>query len=393
MLTLSHDGKTIEKFEIVQTCEKNCSDIFRMQKINISFYDHDHNETLFTGIIVKDQKVTEVEELEGKVVPDGFLLNSQHFGYCKVRFSQKSIDYFVQNLRHIESNLDRNLIYRYLWQNYEANKIKFSTFFELVQNNIVSEHSINAIEFVLMSIQTQLFVYMAAGEEQKSLLSKVFDLTLDLFNSRKETNDKILITNYLVRFLPKSELAFVYLTKGTVTNGAGDIQEEGFILTENQKHILLAKTFSNDSIDLAQKQKFLTEFTADGSYRGKLLEISCDAAQQSNKASWWEQFLDGTKMSKDKYVTAMCTFYSGDAHKNMTEYVDRFYDNLDSIFKNKHRDYAQAFITNLNPIALGRKGDLERMQKMYDETDPDRSHFRKYLKLAIEDLEDILSKR
>ena len=92
-ITLSEDGKQIEKFEVVQSFEKYSDHAYRSQKINIAFYDEDHNDTLFTGVLIKDHEVTEIEDLKGKLVPSGILLNANNYGYCKVGFDSSSIKY------------------------------------------------------------------------------------------------------------------------------------------------------------------------------------------------------------------------------------------------------------------------------------------------------------
>ena len=103
--------------------------------------------------------------------------------------------------------------------------------------------------------------------------------------------------------------------------------------------------------------------------------------------------MDGTKMSKDEYAQAMAWFYCPAKEKIMEKYADKFFASVDDIFANKHRDYAERFIVNLQPLGLGREEDKEKFEKIYNSTNPERSHFRKYLKIAIEDLEDIISKR
>ena len=98
-------------------------------------------------------------------------------------------------------------------------------------------------------------------------------------------------------------------------------------------------------------------------------------------------------MSKDEYAQAMKWFYEPSKSENMKKYADKFFSNIDNIFKDKHRDYAEKFIVNLQPLDLGREEDKEAFEKLYNSTDISRSHFRKYLKIAIEDLEDIIVKR
>ena len=386
-ITYSQDNKTIESFKIVQSCEKNGDEVFRMQKIDIAFYYED-SEVSYPSILIQDKEVTEVEELKGKDKPSGYLLNSQHYGYCKIKLEESSIDYFVDNLRSIKSDLDRNVVYRYLWQNYSSNYIEFSKFFDVVKNNIVSEPSINAISNVLLNLRTQLSFYMLPGDEKDKLNSEVYDLTVEIFSSRTEKHDQNLVAEFLLTFLPDPKLIIEYLSET-----ADVLVKANYNLTTAQKRRLLVSAYANPSIDEKIKSKFYEELAEGKGYEEELLQIACDAAQEKNTEKWWNNFLDGTKMSKDKYVEAMETFYASNPFKIMEEYADRFYAEIDGIFLNKHRDYAEAFLDNLIPLKLGRQHDLENLQKIYESVDIDRSHFRKCLSIKIEDLEDIISKR
>jgi hypothetical protein len=75
------------------------------------------------------------------------------------------------------------------------------------------------------------------------------------------------------------------------------------------------------------------------------------------------------------------------------KYAQEFCENIDEIFSTKHRDYAQEFIVHLNPIDLGRDSDREILEKIFEGANENRTHFRKYLKIVLEDHEDIISKR
>ena len=124
-----------------------------------------------------------------------------------------------------------------------------------------------------------------------------------------------------------------------------------------------------------------------------MLEIACDAAKLENKEKWWKDFLDGTRLSKDEYASAMKWFYHSIPTERKPEFADKFFESVEEVFSTKHRDYADVFMTTLCPVKLGRKEDKEQLEKIYAGVDEDRSHFRKLLKNAIEDLEDIISKR
>lgn len=156
---------------------------------------------------------------------------------------------------------------------------------------------------------------------------------------------------------------------------------------------MLAKTYSTNEVEKELKEKHYNDLTWANGYKEKLVKLSCDAAQPENKEEWWKKFLDGTELSKDEYVAGMQWFYSSDPQALMTEYSEQWFEHIDTIFATKHRDYAEVFFINLKPISLGRKEDLEQLEKIYSQVDEDRTHFRKLLKMAIEDLEDIIAKR
>lgn len=177
--------------------------------MDIAFYDKDNNETLFPHILVKDQEVTEIEELQGKLAPKGILLNANNYGYCKIGFDEASINYFKENTKHIESSLNRNLIYRYLWEHYKSNHMDFENYFTLIKSSLVSESSMNATVQLLNNLVTYVRKYTTQEEgkssssDSKSIKNKgfctkqAFELTLDLFEDKKDQQELNQIADFV----------------------------------------------------------------------------------------------------------------------------------------------------------------------------------------------------
>jgi aminopeptidase N len=255
-ITYSEDGNTISKFELVQSFEKNSDPVYRMQKINIAFYNKDHDDTIFSGVLVKDEEVTEVDELRGKLVPEGILLNANNYGYCKIGFDEKSVSYFRDNTQHIQSDINRNLIYRYLWQHYKANQMKFSDYFALIRNSIKSESSMNAIVQLLTNLEKYTFRYTQPGEERVEFTHKVFDIVIDLLKSKTDRQDQNQIANFAVDFVPSDKLAFEYLQKGTICDQNGKVVIEGYKLTFEQKASLMPRIYSSKEIEENLREDF-----------------------------------------------------------------------------------------------------------------------------------------
>jgi hypothetical protein len=158
---------------------------------------------------------------------------------------------------------------------------------------------------------------------------------------------------------------------------------EDYFLTASQKKTLLLRSYQLGK-DSKVQQAIVKEFTKTKSYGQKLFEISIDTAKPENKEKWFNEYLDGSKMSKEEYLTSMTHFYYWNSQDILEKYANRFYENIETIFKTKHRDYAEIFITHLTPINLARPEDKEKLDEIYARTDSTNTHFRKMLNLQIE---------
>jgi hypothetical protein len=97
--------------------------------------------------------------------------------------------------------------------------------------------------------------------------------------------------------------------------------------------------------------------------------------------------------SKNEYVAAMRRFYESNSTNTLEKYATRFYENIETIFKTKHRDYAEVFMEYLVPIDLARDEDKENLLAILERTDKSNTHFIKLLKLKIESVERMILMR
>ena len=73
------------------------------------------------------------------------------------------------------------------------------------------------------------------------------------------------------------------------------------------------------------------------------------------------------------------------------EFGDKFFNEVEKVFANHHRDYADVFFTNLSPSFLGREVYLDRYIALLERAlKTDNTHFINLLKEEIEQLEDII---
>lgn len=73
---------------------------------------------------------------------------------------------------------------------------------------------------------------------------------------------------------------------------------------------------------------------------------------------------------------------------------DKFFEDVEEVFKKHHRDYAQVFFKNLSPVFLGRQSDLDKLLHILERgIKTDNTHFINLLKDEIGLLEEIIQVR
>lgn len=71
----------------------------------------------FEQIVIKDIMISEKDPLNEVALPfnqpvSAVVINVNDHGYCKVRFDQKSLDAFVENLHKFKDPVTRGMIWR-----------------------------------------------------------------------------------------------------------------------------------------------------------------------------------------------------------------------------------------------------------------------------------------
>jgi len=98
IITYNENG-SIQSLQIKQTTDLRGKNVLRTHKIDIAIFDESLTQHVIKDVIVKD-------ELTNVPVPfnwtaTGVFVNVNDYGYCKVRFDQKTLDLLENNLHRI----------------------------------------------------------------------------------------------------------------------------------------------------------------------------------------------------------------------------------------------------------------------------------------------------
>ena len=77
----------------------------------------------------------------------------------------------------------------------------------------------------------------------------------------------------------------------------------------------------------------------------------------------------------------------------LDELSDIYYQSIESVFRDAHRDYAQMAFQKLSPTFLGRAKDLENYSQILPRVGDANPHFRNLLMTEIEKLKIIIEQK
>jgi len=83
-----------------------------------------------------------------------------------------------------------------------------------------------------------------------------------------------------------------------------------------------------------------------------------------NKDQAWKDFVEGKKYSQTPFSHAAVGFSHWTQRDIWLPYADKFFEVVEEVFENTHRDYAARFFCFLSPAWLGREEDLLKLKQL-----------------------------
>lgn len=159
---------------------------------------------VFKGHYLSDtQAVTEISLESVPFEVAAVYANDGCHGYMKLRFDDRSIAWFTQNLHKIADAGTRACIWRYFWFLVQDRQMPATQFMSFVENNLVNETVEQIISVALMNLSGLVNSYTPV-DRVKDSKSKVFKILLKLLEKGEEI-PKLPIIDMLFAFISSDE--------------------------------------------------------------------------------------------------------------------------------------------------------------------------------------------
>ncbi len=341
--------------------------VLRAHRLAVGFYNVDEA----SGEIVRtkrieldvDGEVTEVAEARGLQRPALILVNDDDLTYTKLRFDEKSLEFAAENLYRFKDSLTRSLIWLALWDMTRDAEFPAERFVELSLKALATEHESTTFRYALGQVKVTASHYVVPerqAEVAKHVAHELWQLALA---ASAGSDEQFQLLKAYLGYGEVGDSEFVQIARGLLD---GSVSLEGLEIDNDLRwSILIAlagvNALDEAGIDAELKKRDTTE-NREYAYQAR-------AARSTAEAKDWafEQALrnlDLTNMQMGAVVAGFASTAKGDLVK---PYVERYFAEVEWIWKNRTFHMAETLIEGLYPNYADVDELVERGQRWLDE--------------------------
>ena len=344
----SSDG-TISALRLRQSASKE-HPVLRAHRLAVGFYDVDET----TGEIKRtkrieldvDGELTQVEEARGLRRPALILVNDDDLTYTKLRFDDKSLKFAAENLYRFKDSLTRSIIWLSLWDMTRDAQFPAEKFIELSIKALATERESTTFRYALGQVKITASHYVVPNRQAEVAKHVAHELWQLALAARAGSDEQFQLVKAYLGYGEVGDLEFIRVARGLLD---GSVKLEGLDIDNDLRwSILIALAGVNDlseaDID-AELQKRDTTENREHAYQARASRATPEAKDWA-----WEQALRNLDLTNMQMGAVAAGFYSTAKGDLAKPYVERYFADIDWIWKNRTFHMAEALIEGLYPV-------------------------------------------
>lgn len=316
-----------------------------------------------SGLVVRNFPVTvqggrtPVPRAIGDYAPSFVSVNHGDHAYAKVVLDTRSLLFVQKHLERIEEPLLRATLWGTLWQMVRDRKLAAYAWCELVAGKSQHEGDPETIETVVSSSTLALARYLTGEPERAArrlLVTRAWsrleetrgDLQLAWLRGTIQLAQEPADLDRLVRLMDSAE------------------KLAGVEIDQNMRWSVIAKLVALGRT--GAEERLAAEKARDPSDKGQKSAFQCEASRPSapEKERHWKLFVEGTAHSSDFLKNGMARFHWVQQKDLLAPYVERFFSEVEQVYRERNHEYARAFVLLLYPSTRAEPAVLARAQQL-----------------------------
>jgi aminopeptidase N len=343
------DAGTITAFALRQTAPAD-HPVLRPHRLKIGFYDLGEPDANGVKKVVRTDsfeldvtgELTQVAQIVGRKRPGFILVNDEDLTYTKLRFDSDSLAFLEQHLFAFDDALARAVSWLTLWDMTRDGEYPAEKFIGVSLKALSTEKESTTFRYALSQVE-QAAKHYVANRRRADVLTVIAGSLWDLATVAAPGSDE------------QFQLVSAYLTYGTDADFEdhargllnGQLRLNGLDVDNNLRWSILVALADKDlladgEIDRELAARDTTE-NREFAYQAKAQIPSADAKEWA-----WNAALNDDTLTNAQIEGVSSGFSSTDRPELYAGYVDRFFDKVEWIWKNKSFHMAEVLLVGTN---------------------------------------------
>ncbi|MBM7050871.1 aminopeptidase N [Rothia sp. ZJ1223] len=347
----------------------------RPHRMVVGFYNYDGVSLTRTERfeIDVDGETTEVSEATGKPRPDLVLLNDEDLTFAKLRLDEDSQQTAISHLKDLDSSVARGVLWGALWDATRDGDFPARRYIDLVLNNLGKETNSTAVMVQLRNFELALRSYInpeSADETRERAAEAMWEITL---KAEPGSDNQLQFLRSFARLTRTEEQLdrVKALLEGEETLAEREIDTD-------LRWVLVTSLAAGGRLTPADID---AEREADNTSNGQQAAATASAAipTAEAKAKVWQQVVETGELSNVVQRSAIAGFYQGNDDALFEQYTDKYFETIESLWRERSHEISTQIITGMYPGALPSQQLLTRTEEFLNSLGDDAAGLKRQI--------------
>lgn len=325
----------------------------RIHRLAVGLYDIKGNAVVLRKSIKFDLegKSVAIPELSGEPVADLLLVNDQDLSYAKVRLDERSVTTLKTHLGEIQDGLTRTVCWSAVWDMLRDAQLSASDFLDIAMAGLVGEDDITTVTTLGNQIYGAIenYVHPDKRDAKRALLA---DFMSTLMDSAKPGSDFQLQYARIFTMLADTPVQAERI-RGLLDGKLNGLEVDVDLRWTFVKFLVEQKVFGKAEIE--------AELARDNTFTGQLSYETCIAEiyDGASKRAIWNSIINDdlpTEIRRSKIYG----FVSYRQRELLEEFVDDYFDILNSVWGKKSFEIGESIVEGLYPSYIAKQSTLDK---------------------------------
>lgn len=315
----------------------------RNHKLKLAFFNSKGQIAEVKEVVLVNKEETKVE-YDGSAGYQAILVNYEDHAYLKLVLDSHSIEFFKENLKHVDHSLSRSMIWRSFYDMVRDGKLSSYEYTEIFERNAPFETEINILNDIFTYARMNLSWTPISS---KSLLSqKLFGTTYKMLLTEKNEERINILQNFLISFAHDEhdvEVLYRWLK--------GESKELKHLeISVYNAWDIIKEIYKSSRYSLEEKQKLFNEQSQKDPESALSNEKIFKAllANEQERKLLWESYLNEKNPDSVQRIADSMEGFNDEGYKGTT-YHDLYFNELINVSRKRTPEFARSFSHRLFP--------------------------------------------